>query len=165
MFGEMGTRAMVLKEEGRRRYRCYYRHMDGYPRGLGADLIEALRSPFVKTWEDLAKECGLKDEGAVVSEPEEAFSKVVGDLEYIYVVRDYGKDHASLKIYRTSCPYHLRFEGSPSLPEFVFPIWFSYKEHFPAPSDVMPRMAEVERMAVTILHALVAYHSAITKRS
>jgi len=52
----MGTRAMVLRQVGiNGSYQCYYRHLDGYPTGLGAELVEALRSPFVKDWSVASK--------------------------------------------------------------------------------------------------------------
>jgi len=60
----MGTRAMVLRQQYMNgAYECYYRHLDGYPTGLGADLICALKSPVLGTWEELTKECRSRNMG------------------------------------------------------------------------------------------------------
>ena len=142
----MATRAMVLRRNGAS-YECYYRHCDGYPTGLGAQLIEALRSPFCKTWQDIVKQCELQPENKVVRKPEDAFLKLQGDLEYIYVVSE---NPASLTIYRTTNPR--------SLPAFAFKIWSSYAKYFPAPHDVMKTMAEIQLIAHITLQALENYH-------
>lgn len=144
----MTTRAMVLRENGAS-FECYYRHCDGYPTGLGVQLIEALRNPFCKTWQDIVKQCELEPENKSVKQPEDAFLKLQGDLEYIYVVIERPR---GLAILRTSNPR--------DLPNFVFKIWFSYAKYFPAPSDAVKTMANVELTAYTILKALEAYHKA-----
>ena len=143
----MTTRAMVLRRNGAS-YECYYRHCDGYPTGLGAQLIEALRSPFCKTWQDIVKQCELQPENKFVRKPEDAFLKLQGDLEYIYVVSE---NPASLTIYRTTNPR--------SLPAFAFKIWSSYAKYFPAPHDVMKTMAEIQLIAHITLQALENYHT------
>jgi len=150
----VGTRAMVLRKFGEdgagALYRCYYRHLDGYPSGLGAMLIEALRSSFVRSWDQLVEYCNLKDENVVVGRPEDAFLRVQGDLDYIYVVQE---NPRGLRIYRTSNPY--------PLPPFAFLVWASYQRYFPAPKDVVRKMADVEAMANLILNALESYHKAL----
>jgi len=155
----MGTRAMVARQANPNGvYELYYRHLDGYPTCLGVDLIEALRSPLLKGWEDVAKECKLEDESKTVEKPEAAFLKVQGDLDYIYEVRDY--DPKSLTIYKTSNPW----DGAKGLPSFVFPIWFSYRHYFPAPHDTPARMAEVERTASIALQSIKCYHEALSRK-
>jgi len=144
----MGTRAMVLLKSGGT-YRCYYRQYDGYPTVLGSQLICALRTR--QNWEDIAKVCHLADENVAVLEPEEAYLRVQGDLDYIYVVEL--KPKVSLQIYRTTNPW--------KLPRFIFPIWGSYAEFFPSPPDVVSRMAEVERCTSITLAALRKYHEAL----
>jgi len=144
---------MVLKQIGMNGpYECYYRHTDGYPSGLRSDLIEALRSPFVKDWEGLVKECRLQDEKRTVTKPEDAFLKVQGDLEYLYVVEGFDNGTVSLAIYKTSSPH--------DLPDFAWRIWFSYKQYFPSPADVVHCMADLELMAGISLRGLEAYHRA-----
>jgi len=145
----MATRAMVLRENGTS-YECYYRHCDGYPTGLGVQLVEALRNPFCKTWQDIVKQCGLQPENKFVSKPEDVFLMLQGDLEYIYVVRENPK---GLAIYRTTNPRNL--------PDFAFQIWFSYAKYFPAPHDVVKAMAEIELIAHITLQALESYHNVI----
>jgi len=154
----MGTRAMVLKEIGRS-YECFYRHTDGYPSGLGAELIEALRSPFIRSWDDLVECCRLEKENRIVAKPEDAFLKVQGDLEYIYVVKE---NPTSLTIYRTSNPYDY---GDDGLPSFVWRIWASYKQYFPAPNDVVKEMARIQQTASIFLQGLRQYHKALNGRS
>jgi len=149
----MGTRAMVLREIGRGVYECYYRHLDGYPTGLGVELIEALRQPLYGTWKDVVTALQLEDENITVAKPEDAFLKVQADLEYIYVVKNYGKNNTSLTIYKTTDFYNL--------PPFTWIIWYSYKEYFPSSNDVIKTMAQIEQSATITLECLQAYHKAI----
>ena len=82
----MGVRALVLKREGRSYYRVYYHHERGNPSSLGVKLIEALRSPLLKSWDDVASFCDLERLERVVEKPEDAYPRLQVDVEYIYVV-------------------------------------------------------------------------------
>jgi len=64
----------------------------------------------------------------------------------------------SLQIYKTSNPWN---GGKDGLPSFIFPVWFSYVKYFPAPRDVVARMAEVEQFASVALRCVDAYHHAL----
>jgi len=108
-----------------------------------------LHNAFCKTWQDIVKQCELEPENKSVKQPEDAFLKLQGDLEYIYVVRE---NPAGLTIYRTTNPRNL--------PDFAFKIWFSYAKYFPAPHDVVKTMAEIQLTAHITLEALEAYHKA-----
>ena len=147
---------MVLFKTGPNgNYILYYRHTDGYPTGMGVDLIDAIRTTetrdFYQAVKEIAEKCALQDEKRSIDKPEDAFLKVQGDLEYLYVIENlYEVDTRSLTIYKTSNPR--------KLPDFVFSIWFSYAQFFP--EDVGARMGEIERTARIILKALEAYHQA-----
>jgi len=152
----MSTRGMVLRELNCNSYECYYRHHDTYPTGLGAELIKALRC---YSWEDIVRVCELENVHATISKPEDAFLKVQGDIEYIYEVSEYEeRKDAYLTIYKTSSPYY-------NIPEFIFRIWGSYQRYFPAPRDVVARMAEVELIGGIILGAIAEYHKATKERN
>lgn len=155
----MGTRAMVLFNESEGLYECYYRHNDGNPRSLGVQLLVALKSHLGK--QEIVKFCDLKtveiqNVRKMVAKPEDAFLKVQSDLEYIYAVEDLKSDYTTLRIYKTSDPYS--FDG---FPEFVWLIFFCYVKKFPV--DVSVEMRDVERVSVTALKGLKAYHSALTQ--
>jgi len=145
----MGTRAVVLRRVGRR-YECYYHHSDGSPSGLGARLIEALRSPLFKSWEDVMGFCGLDRMDRVVEKPEDVYPWVQADLEYVYVV---DPEPPRLTIYATSFPRRL--------PYFIFEVYSSYAMYFPDPGHVVSRMAEVEAYSRMLLRALEQYHRAV----
>jgi len=138
-------------------YELYYRHLDGYPTGLGVELIEALKEklPIDKVIERVRAE----DEHRTVEKPEDAYLKVQGDLEWIYVIRDLNSNTTSLEILKTSCPYFWQLAlDDRRRKEFVFSVWFSYVRFFP--EDYKERMGEVQRMAEISLNCLEAYITA-----
>jgi len=166
----MGTRSMTLFGEWNGPYVPHYRHMDGYPTGLGLELIKCLKEKL--GLEEIIEKCGLtppnKDEllrkYPTVADPADAFLKVQGDLDYVYVVKDLQRpETTSLEILRTSNPYDWTGEDPHSFPSFVFPIWFSYVRYFP--EDPTAVMKEIERNGLTTLRALAAYHKALNKAS
>jgi hypothetical protein len=130
----------------------HYRHCDGYPLGLGVELIEALKQGL-DTAEVLRKVGGEKEVGHPVGKVEDAFLKVQGDLEWIYTVNDYHSDIElrSLGIFKTSCPYSSRENG---IPDFVFRCFWSYVKYLPA--DHQSKMEQVESIAETTLQALIS---------
>lgn len=162
----MSTRAMVVFQSSMNGvYHCYYRHCDGNPAELGTELINAIKSletrEFFAAVKEVAEKCKLQDEERHIEKPEDAFLKVQGDLEYVYVVCNIYElpttavnnekfDTRSIGILKTSCPREL--------PDFVFPIWWSYAEFFP--DNARERMAEVERAAGITLNGLEAYDRA-----
>jgi hypothetical protein len=162
----MSTRGMVAVQQGMNgRYKLYYRHTDTYPTGLGYDLISKLKATQTFGWqqkeiEKILQEVGCRFEGEYVDKPEDAFLKVQGDLEYIYVIEDLDNPTAlSVQILRTSDPYFLE----PRV-EFVYPIYFSYVSDVSVhPHELMADMARVECTSDMILNALEAYHKAVAK--
>jgi len=82
----MSTRAFVLVSEFPRRYVVYYRHCDGYPTGLGLELIRAVQSGVVKP-EELAEQLDLEEYFRWVTDPTEAFPVLQADIEWVYEVR------------------------------------------------------------------------------
>lgn len=134
----------------------HYRHCDGYSLGLGVELIEALKQGL-ETGEVL-KQVGAEEEiGHPVREVEDAFLKVQGDLEWIYEIGDYNSsnDLRSLGIFKTSCPYTSRENGTP---DFVFRCFWSYVKYFP--NDHQSKMEQVEAIAETTLQALISLERA-----
>lgn len=126
----MSTRAMILVEYGEAwtsPYHMYYRHYDGYPSGLGNDLLNAMeKGKFI---EDILKEVGARDEAGTIANPEDAFLKHQGDLEWIYVIRNPDSDSISLEILKTSCPGLI---GK----DFVFSVFWSYRKYFSNAPDM-----------------------------
>ena len=135
-------------------YELHYRHCDGYPLGLGVELIEALKQGLET--DDVLKQVGAERErGYPVSKVEDAFLKVQGDLEWLYELSDYNQDKElrSLGIYKTSCPYTFH-----DLPDFVFRCFSSYVKYFP--TDHHSKMEQVEATAETALHAVISLERA-----
>ena len=152
--GIMGTRACVLfGNRGENSWRVYYRHNDGYPRALGLELAEAIKRGLSK--DEIIKRLSLEDYHTFVCSPEEPFTKIQGDLEWIYaVILNEGEiDWSSLRIYRTSNP---RVDV-----DFVFLVWGSYAKLFP--EDLMAAMENIELTAEVALNAVAAYHLANQK--
>ena len=153
----MSTRAMILvKRYFSGPYELHYRHCDGYPQGLGVELIEALKKGL--DTDEVLKIVGAEKERVYpVAEVDDAFLKVQGDLEWLYVINDYNseKDLRALGIYKTSCPFSFKEEGTP---DFVFRCFWSYVRYFPA--NHISKMEHVEETAQTTLNALVALERA-----
>lgn len=151
----MSTRSMIAVQwYPNGSYSLYYRHSDGYPEGLGTELIEALKEGL--SIDKVLEKVGAKDEKKTVNKPEDAFLSVQGDLEWIYVIENPDSENTNLRILKTSCPYFWGLAGNDAgEKEFVFPVWFSYVKYFP--SRYTQIMAEVDRMADIALRCLEAY--------
>jgi hypothetical protein len=133
-------------------YELHYRHCDGYPLGLGVELIEALKQGADTP--EVLKIVGAENErGHPIGKVEDAFLKVQGDLEWLYEISDYNseKDLRSLGIYKTSCPFTFKDEGAP---DFVFRCFWSYVRYLPV--DHHSKMEQVEETAQIALNALVS---------
>ena len=75
----MSTRAMIAVQHSQNGpFALYYRHSDGYPTGLGIELMEGLR--LGKGIDELMQLVGAEWTGRLVEEPQEAFPKVPGRL-------------------------------------------------------------------------------------
>ncbi len=147
----MSTRSMIaVRYDSDGPYALYYRHCDGYPTGLGRELIERLH--FYKDIDSLLKEVGAEKTKHFVDKPEDAFLKVQGDLEWIYVI-ELSPEHerTSLSICRTSNPITQR--------RFVFRTWHSYLKYIPY-DFVEQIMRNIEFTAHIVLQALAAFESA-----
>jgi len=156
----MGTRGFILLGSKEGSYRVYYRQLDTYPTGLGAELLRILKLNLARDIYELKQNIvgglHLKDYEVYVDSPEGAFPDIQGDVEWIYAVRldDRDMGATSVTIYRTSFP---------ALDvDFIFPVFSSYVDFLPSPEDIPARMAEVERIAEIVLSALESYHKTLT---
>lgn len=68
------TRACVIIKKSDREL-IFYRHCDGYPSGLGTDLMECLVSDPTLTLFNIIEDCGL-----------ELTDSIHGDIEYLYTI-------------------------------------------------------------------------------
>lgn len=145
----MSTRACVcFGDYGS--WQVYYRHCDGYPTGLGLELAEALKRGLDK--KQIIKTLNLEDYDKIVKEPEECFTKIQGDLDYIYTVRtNYPK---ALAIYKTSNPW-LNVS-------FAFPVWSYLVCYFP--KDLEREMRTAEQIAQATIRAIANYHKALNQK-
>ena len=153
----MGTRSMIaVQRYWNSPYELFYRHMDGYATGLGVELIEAMKQGL--SVEEIMEKVGAEPERRSVERPEDAFLKVQGDLEWIYVIcNPTDAKTISLQILRTSCP-DFWFNGAENATDFVFSAWFSYVQYFP--ENYKEVMRQVERTAEITLNALAALEKA-----
>lgn len=71
----MSTRANVIIRKGDR-HLIFYRHCDGYPKGLGVDL-ECCINPYnpLETLFNILEDCNL-----------EITDSIHGDIEYLYTI-------------------------------------------------------------------------------
>jgi hypothetical protein len=116
----MGTRAMVcVQSYANGIYELFYRHNDGNPDALGFELVcflgEVYRDielGFVKDLtpmqfiDRMVTALRLQPENRTVEDFQNAFLKVQGDLEYLYVIRlDSNFRRTRFDLYKTSNPY------------------------------------------------------------
>jgi len=151
----MSTRAMICVDwSGHDHFELFYRHCDGYPTGLGQELIEAmLRHDSI---EEVLREVCAESQGRSIGRIEDTFLKVQSDLEWIYVICNANdKETVSLQIFKTSNPYTKR--------EFIWPVWFSYKTYMKRKKTLL-EMSVVELTASNTLHALHEFEKAKVAR-
>jgi hypothetical protein len=135
---------------GHDHFELFYRHCDGYPTGLGVELIEAMLKH--ESIEEVLKEVCTEPVGRSIARIEDVFLKVQSDLEWIYVICNAGdRETISLQIFKTSNPYTKR--------EFIWPVWFSYKG-FMKRKKALQEMSVVELTASNTLHALHEFEKA-----
>ena len=68
----MSTRAMICVDwYGHDHYELFYRHCDGYPTGLGMELVDAMLKH--DSIEEVIKEVGAVAESRTINRPEDAF--------------------------------------------------------------------------------------------
>ena len=147
----MSTRAMICVDyHGSGQFELFYRHCDGYPTGLGRELIEALLGH--DAIEEVLRRVSARPEGRSVQRIEEVFLEVQSDLEWSYVIGNANDPAAaSLQIFKTSNPYTRR--------QFIWPVWFSYRVHLKK-REALRDMAQVELVASSILGALQGFEGA-----
>jgi len=133
----------------------YYQHHDTYPTGLGADLIETMRTLEHMhgqiSEEQIIEEMNkmgynLRKAQIIMSKPEEAF-EYQGDIEWVYVVDL--SDAPSLEIWKTSNLYTEK--------DFTFQVWRSYLRYFPSPTENPALMRQLEISTNIALNALSTY--------
>jgi len=152
----MSTRAVVAMGKGDGSWRLYYRHCDGYPAGLGVELVQLLKEG--KDEEQIAELAKLNFEaytpGRFVEDAVDTiFPGFQADLEWIYFV-DFSTPTPRFDIFRTSCPY---FEEN-----FTFCVWGSYVAYLPP--NWVEQLQQVELVAITVLKALRAFNKATGRR-
>lgn len=141
----MSTRAMIavqLYDNGP--YYLFYRHNDGYPKGLGQELVDSLnRGIHLKGVDELMEYIGAEPRNRVVSELKEVYTKIQGDLEWIYVLRNAeDKDSISLEILKI-CNRH-------SKRPYLFLAFWSYRKFL----NQTVNMKTVQYVTSTIMRAL-----------
>ena len=153
----MSTRATVcVMDSTRYSYMVRYKHCDGYPTGLGYELVRALRT--CRTAEELFASVKLEnffvDE---VREPEDCH-KLQGDLEYIYAIRMLDDVNVITGL-RTTNPY------LSSLPYTCFPI-FSLIVNRDSPDDtaVFAILNSAEHIGTGVLRLLSEFEHKLEAR-
>lgn len=160
----MGTRAMVCVQMNPNGvYDLFYRHNDGNPDSLGFDLISFLvriaheiaieinHETHARIVERLVFEANLRHEGRTVKEPEDAFLKVQGDLDYIYAISlSVPFNRSRFDLYKTSNP-HIR-------KPFVFHVTGFYLIFAPQNTrDIAEKMSLSEMMSRISLSAVAGF--------
>ena len=132
-------------------YQLFYQHCDTYPSWLGLRIAEKLRDGVEVA--EMAEEFSWKDVKGLVQRPEDAFMKIQGDLDWIYVIHNiHDENTLSLGILRTSNPW------CDWKKPFVWRVWSSYVRFFP--EDLAQTMRLVEMTAGITLHGLNAFYKA-----
>jgi len=152
----MSTRAVVAMGKGDGSWRLYYRHCDGYPAGLGVELVQLLKEG--KDEEQIAELAKLDFETYMPERfVEEAANTIFpgfqADLEWIYFI-SFSPPAFRFDIFRTSNPY---FEEN-----FTFHVWGAYLPYLP--QDWREQLQYVELAAMTTLKALRAFNRAKGRR-
>jgi len=150
----MSTRAMICVDRfGHEHFELFYRHCDGYPTGLGRELIEAMLGH--DAIEEVIEAVGAEKTGKFTADIDDVFPRVQGDLEWMYVIRNADNSQTrSLQVFKTSFPYTKR--------NFVWPVWFCYRSYMK--KQTPKEMKHVEHTGDAILHALHAFEKAGTPR-
>ena len=144
----MSTRAMICVDRfGHDHFELFYRHCDGYPTALGAEIIRALLAG--ESIDEVIEGVEANEEHRTVDRPEDAFLKRESDIEWIYALREW-QGEIALEILRTSNPYCDR--------NFAWSVWFKYRAYMKK-SDVRA-METVEYAGCSTLRALAAFEKA-----
>jgi len=151
----MSTRAVVATRKGEGSWRIYYRHCDGYPMGLGKDLLQALQQ--TEDEEEVARLARVNFEAHTPGRFQDEvanliFPKFQADLEWIYFV-DFSTPSPRFDIFRTSCPY---FQEN-----FTFRVWGCYLQFLS--TDWEQQLQQVQLAANMILRALEAFRKEVMK--
>jgi len=145
---------------------AYYQHMDTYPTGLGADIIDALicledaegTIAIQSIVTDLnSRGYNLRKAERSFSKPEQVFLEYQNDIEWIYVIDlNDTPNSTSLAIYKTSNPI--------TETDFCFKVWSSYVRYFPSSHETPNLMHTLEITANMTITAIAAYEEANNKR-
>jgi len=169
----MGTRAMVcVQSYANGIYELFYRHNDGNPDALGFELVcflgEVYRDielGFVKDLtpiqfiDRMVKALRLQPENRTVEDFQDAFLKVQGDLEYLYVLRlDSAFRRTRFDLYKTSNPY--------TKANFVFHVLGFYMMFAPQRiRDISEKMGQAELISRVALQAIAGFEKATEKQA
>jgi len=169
----MGTRAMVcVQSYANGIYELFYRHNDGNPDALGFELVcflgEVYRDielGFVKDLtptqfiDRMVKALRLQPENRTVEDFQDAFLKVQGDLEYLYVLRlDRAFKRTRFDLYKTSNPH--------TKANFVFHILGFYMMFAPQRiRDISEKMGQAELISYIALQAVAGFEKATKKQA
>ncbi|MEW6664173.1 MAG: hypothetical protein AB1512_02985 [Thermodesulfobacteriota bacterium] len=141
----MSTRAMVaFQERCGSPYSVFYRHCDGYPTGLGLDLMRALKK--AQDPGKVARKADLKYDRLFSGDEyhPRIYPVCQADLDWFYLVSPDGPEHTSVTIFKTGNPY---LEGGVS-----WRVWFCYLKYLP--EDLERELRFVEISAWGTLQAL-----------
>jgi hypothetical protein len=149
----VSTRAMVGFTEDNTFFSVYYRHCDGYPTGLGEELLEAMKE--TNDQDKIAEKCGLEfvthmcagDDYYDCGNPR-FYPKLQADLDWFYVVHlDAQRELCSLTIFKTGNPY---LEGGKS-----WRVWFSYVKYLPENHIEIMDLLEIQQSG--LIQALLEF--------
>lgn len=93
----MSTRCNIVLKTGKRFFKdiILYHHHDGYPEGVGADLVERLKDHFTGLRvEDIANKL-VKD----LDDEYEITTCIHGDIEYLYIINEKTKNLSYKEVY------------------------------------------------------------------
>jgi len=169
----MGTRAMVcVQSYANGIYELFYRHNDGNPDALGFELVcflgevyHDIELGFVKDLtpiqfiDRMVKALRLQPENRTVEDFQDAFLKVQGDLEYLYVLRlDSVFRRTRFDLYKTSNPY--------TKANFVFHVLGFYMMFAPQRiRDISEKMGQAELISCVALQAVAGFEKATEKQA
>jgi len=135
----------------------YYRHCDGYPTGVGLEIVEAFRKAKSGITDEqivdfIARELEAEFYRHTTMKIDRMFPEIQADLEWIYEVCL--GSHPSLTIYKTTNPF---LEA-----DFIWEVFSSYLSYMPEnPEEVREELRMTERVSRNVLKALRSFERAV----